>query len=401
MNPVDCIVIGGGISGISLARHLGAAGKRPLVIEKEDRAGGRLQTRVTRDGFRVEAGAHTCYNGYTSLLAITRELGITAGIRPLARLPYLLDRQGRLAPLFPSLPLLSICLNGTKALFLSKQGKSVNDYYRRVLGARAYDRVFSRAFRAVICQEAGDYPAAMLLKKRKERDKEFPRKWTFDGGLQPLVERVIERSGIPVATSDAATAIRRDGDAGYIVETATGRAYRSRAVALAVDPATAAALLHDVAPAAAALLATVPVARVDSLSLVARREELLAPPFSGVIPLGDDYFSIVSADPVGQPLYRGFTLHAAAGRLSPGEQLSAARALAGIPPGAIVETWHARHALPSPRVEHVNLAARLLAATRRSGIYITGNYFFGLSIEDCVNRSREEATRFLDEALLS
>jgi len=37
-------------------------------------------------------------------------------------------------------------------------------------------------------------------------------------------------------------------------------------------------------------------------------------------------------------------------------------------------------------------------ALARTPIYVTGNYFAGLSIEDCVLRSRDEAQRLLGEA---
>ncbi|MDR0544587.1 MAG: FAD-dependent oxidoreductase [Odoribacteraceae bacterium] len=392
----DCIIVGGGVSGVTLAHYLRAAGRDPLVIEKEVRPGGRLQShRLPGSDFIVETGAHTCYNGYASLLHIARRLPVVP--QPLVPLPYLLDSRGQLAPLVSAIPFPSLCLNLTKILFLSKEGKSVRDYYRRLFGARAYDRLFSRAFRAVICQQADDYPATMLLKKRKQRADDFPRKYSFAGGLQALVEAIVEQSAIPLATGDPATAIHRDANRVYIVETASGRRFHSRAVALALDPAAASLLLRPVAPAAADLLATIPLSRVDSLSIVARREDVPARPLSGVIPLRDDYLSIVSADPLAHPLYRAFTLHSAGGTLPPDKQLAVATALLGVSPSSVVATWNARHLLPSTRIEHARLAEQLLATTRHSGIYITGNYFLGLSIEDCVNRSRAEASRFIDE----
>ncbi|MDR2130831.1 MAG: FAD-dependent oxidoreductase [Odoribacteraceae bacterium] len=393
----DCIVTGGGISGVSFAYYLRAAGKKVIVIEKEHRAGGRLQTVVTGGSFRVEAGAHTCYNGYTSLLAIARELGLAGDIRGLERYPYLLDAGDRLTSVLSGISLVPLCLHGANLFFLSKEGKSVGEYYRRVVGGRNYDRLFSRAFRAVICQEADDYPAGMLLKRRATCAREFPRKYTFAGGMQSLVEGIAGRAGIPLVTGTTVVALRRDGTANapYTVACADGSTFRARSVALAIDPPAAAGLSRAVEPALAALLAALPVARVESLALVVKRDDAPVRPFSGIIPLGDDYLSVVSADPLGQPGYRGFTVHCKQGTLSPGARLATALRVLKLPPAAIVRQATVSHLLPSPRVEHARLGEQLRDATRHAGIHLLGNYFHGLSIEDCVNRSREEAARCL------
>lgn len=52
----DIIIIGAGISGVTLAQHLTAAGKRTLVLDKGRGVGGRMSTR-RRDGVRYDHGA--------------------------------------------------------------------------------------------------------------------------------------------------------------------------------------------------------------------------------------------------------------------------------------------------------------------------------------------------------
>lgn len=52
----DIIIIGAGISGVTLAQHLTAAGKRTLVLDKGRGVGGRMSTR-RREGVRYDHGA--------------------------------------------------------------------------------------------------------------------------------------------------------------------------------------------------------------------------------------------------------------------------------------------------------------------------------------------------------
>lgn len=52
------IIIGGGLTGLTLAFYLKKAGITPLVLEKNDRLGGAINT-ITKNGFVVEAGPNT------------------------------------------------------------------------------------------------------------------------------------------------------------------------------------------------------------------------------------------------------------------------------------------------------------------------------------------------------
>ena len=74
MSQHDVIIIGGGISGMSLAHYCAKAGLKPLVIDKNDQMGGTFNTCRT-DNFWFELGAHTCYNSYGNLVDLLRETG--------------------------------------------------------------------------------------------------------------------------------------------------------------------------------------------------------------------------------------------------------------------------------------------------------------------------------------
>ena len=53
----DVIVIGAGLGGLLAAAILGRRGARVVVLEREPRAGGRLRTHTTADGFSIDCGA--------------------------------------------------------------------------------------------------------------------------------------------------------------------------------------------------------------------------------------------------------------------------------------------------------------------------------------------------------
>ena len=51
----DILVIGAGVGGLCTAARLASAGRRPLLVERADRVGGRAST-VEVDGFKLNTG---------------------------------------------------------------------------------------------------------------------------------------------------------------------------------------------------------------------------------------------------------------------------------------------------------------------------------------------------------
>jgi protoporphyrinogen oxidase len=60
-----------------------------------------------------------------------------------------------------------------------------------------------------------------------------------------------------------------------------------------------------------------------------------------------------------------------------------------------VRAWaEMRHLLPVMRLEHLDMAVRVDALRSDSHVFMTGNYYYGLSLEDCVIRAEVEAERY-------
>jgi protoporphyrinogen oxidase len=393
----DCITIGGGISGISFAHQLHKSGKKALLLEKDNRLGGQINTGYFRD-FWYEMGAHTCYSTYLSLAAIINDTGCTKNVRLLNKHPYRIHTHKGFRSIASALSVPGMLLHGPKALLSKKDGKTVREYYRYILGHRNYDRLFSKAFRAVISQPADDYPAELLLKRRKYHCKDMPRKYTFTNGLSSLIAAIIEKTGCQVQLSATVTGIRRlDGEQIYELDTQSGEKWYATSIALAVDPQSAAVLLENIEPDLASLLATIPVFRSESLSLVLPKDVPIEK-MAGIIPQSNDFLSAVSRDLVDHPQYRCFTFHFEQGTKNDSQKMETVCKTLHISQTDIVEQSAAKHILPSLRTCHLNLTEQVENKRIHAGIYLLGNYFKGVSLEDCVQRAQVEFDRFTTNA---
>lgn len=391
----DCIIIGGGISGISFAHKLKEEGRKVLLLEKNERFGGQIHTHVSsgEPQFCLELGAHTCYNSYARLLSMVTDLHIDQHIRPLEKYPYKIYADGRIESPMKQISLPSLLMNGPRIFFSSREGKTVRNYFRPIVGAKNYDRLFSNMFRAVICQDADDYPAELFLKGRKERLKQFPRKFTFDQGLSSLLEYIVENSRFNHIKGEEVAEVRY-ADEVYSIVTRKGHCFQGKRIALATSPHVVAHLLREIEPEMSGLLQTIPMVMSGTFSVIVPKERIAVESVAGIIPVNDDFFSAVSADGVVHPHLRGFSFHYRQHHQEPDRMRELACTILRVRKEDIIETT-TTHTLPSLKLTHRNMAQQLENTRRHNSIFVLGNYFYGLSIEDCVHRSFDEYERYL------
>ena len=400
MEKTEVIVVGGGISGIAFAWKAARAGRSVLLLESGTRFGGCLHSHRTADGYWYELGAHTTYNSYGGFLDIAAGSGAAATIvqRGPARAQFGYLRDNAYEWLSPPALLrhfnwLEIVSSAPFAILRGKKGRTMGEYYGGLLGRGNYERFLRPFLAAVPSQDADGFPAdgpGSLFKKRPRR-KEFPRSYGFEGGLQAVCEAALRTPGLRVETG-AVVARVAPSAAGFVVTTADGRTFEAPLAAIAAPIDAAASMLRGDFAGLAQALAAVKTVTIDSLGVVLPRERCWMPEAAFVIPANDIFFSAVTRDPFPDPKHRAFTFHFKSGH-SREEHLRRMSEVLRVPVPELGEPETRRTLLPAPALGHDRIVAdldRLLAGRR---LALTGNYFQGLAIEDCVLRSFEEFAR--------
>jgi monoamine oxidase len=74
MQETDVLIIGGGLTGLTLNYLLRKAGYAALILEARDRLGGRIWTKTTTEGVKIDMGATWLGQKHTHLVQLLQEL---------------------------------------------------------------------------------------------------------------------------------------------------------------------------------------------------------------------------------------------------------------------------------------------------------------------------------------
>jgi hypothetical protein len=117
------------------------------------------------------------------------------------------------------------------------------------------------------------------------------------------------------------------------------------------------------------------------------------PPLAGLISIDDAFYSMVSRDYLPDEQHRGFAFHFPQGAVDAAAQVQCICRVLGIHEEQILGLSRVSNRLPALRTGHSALVERIDALLAGGRFAITGNWFLGVSIEDCLTRSRRELER--------
>jgi len=392
MKQYDIIIVGGGISGLSMAHYCANHGWQTLLLEQTPRLGGAIHSHTfpDMDGFWVEMGAHSCFNSYGHLLDILDQHQLLSKIQKKQTATFQLLVKNQLKSIPSQLHYFELLTHIWRFFKLSKQGKSVAEYYRPLLGHKNYRDVFSPAFNAVICQPADAFPADMLFRKKKRRSNVL-RSFTFADGLQVIPDHIAQHPNITILLQQSVDQIVYQPDQ-FIVHSQAGYYHASKLV-LATPVNVAKQLLYPIFPNMAKVLAQVKPVKIESVGVVLPKEKLHLPSVAGLIAKDDAFYSLVSRDTVHHSHYRGFTFHFKDQGLTRMQQLQRIGKVLYVQPEAFSSVYHKTNVLPALRAGHDLIMDIVDVQLNNLPLALVGNYFVGVSIEDCVTRTRLEFER--------
>lgn len=395
MENYDVIVVGAGISGMSFSHYATKAGLKTLVLEKSPRIGGSFHSEAltkNKSDFWLELGAHTCYNSYSNLIEVIEDCGIADQISPRAKAPFKVLTNGNVKSFTSQINFFELLTSIPKAFSRKKEGETVESYYGSILGKKNFKKVFSALFSAVPSQNADEFPADALFKKR-ERRKDILKHYTMKNGLESITSAIAEHDKPVIKFGVEIGEIKQD-DKGYVLKTNEGN-FSCRSLSICTSVTSAPALLNNISTELADKISKIRFQKIESFGVVVPKDSTKLVLFAGLVPIEDAFFSAVSRDTVPDSSYRGFTFHFKPELLTADQKVEKICKVLGISKDQIIESHEKLNIVPSLRLGHYALIDEIDQLLKEQNLFLSGNYFAGLSIEDCVSRSKAEVERMV------
>lgn len=392
IKTLDYVVVGAGISGLSAAFELEKNSLSGVVLEASDKAGGCIES-VRAENFHQELGAHSLFNSYGGVIKMISSLSIEDQIITKEKMPFLLWSQDKVSSIFKALNLPLMFISVFKILWHKKSNETVVQFYGAITGKKNYTKIIRHALNAVACQNMDLAPANFLFQKRA-RHKNFMRKFSFEQGMQAFTDALGRSLKIQYKTN--VHEVRWEDDR-YLLSTDQGQFY-CKFLLLATPVKVAADLVKNINPEVSALLGSIQASHFSSVAVMVKRDKLKLDECAGWIGVQGDFYSMVSADPVNSlDSYRGFTFHFKPNVGSKQEQVEKIRKMLNVGLKDIKHIIYKENTLPIIAKQHFQQAQKIDMALQAKSLGLSGNYFYGMSIEDCVQRSFSEVNRMMDK----
>lgn len=396
MESYDVAIIGAGISGIRFAQQALKHKLSSVVIEKNAKPGGCIETFYPPNTpqFWTELGAHTAYNSYHHLLEYCDWNNLIKNLEIRDRQNFkLLDQYNHICSIFKQLNLIRAGIGLGLFKLTKPKLRTVSEYFSFVLGKKNYHQVLQYCFDAVLCQDSGDFPADFLFKKR-HKNKKFPRSFTFKNGMSTLFSS-LKVGTLNIEFNYPCQKISYENGAWYI---STGiKEYHAQQLMLATPWHITQKLLGAIKHPISKLNYQPLISYIKTISLVLDKQKTdHIKPMAGLIGIKRQFYAMVSRDIIPNPNYRGFTVHFRSTEIEPEKLLSDFLKQCNIPHYAVVDYTVKDNAVPAyTKNHHLFIEGLDRALTKDNSLYLAGNYFTRLAIEDCIYRADNEINRLL------
>lgn len=427
-------IIGGGISGLTTGFLLKRKGFAVTVYEKSETVGGNIQT-IQKDGYTIEQGPNSLLKA-PRLIDLVRLLNLEEKVIAAdenANKRYILA-DGKLEAMGPKSFVngyfsLKTILSLAREPFVrskSPEGESVAEFVSRRIGAEFLDKAIDPFVSGVYAgdpanlsmrsafpklfemeRDFGSLIMGTIRRKTEKPDPNFPRTFSFKGGLKTLIEAMADDLGEAVKRGTAVEKIENLPDGKYGVN---GEEFD--AVVISTPAFIAADLVKTRDEKLAALLAEINYPQVAVVVFGVKTEDikmkldgfgfLIASKERRPI-LGTLFHSAVFPErsPAGSQLLMTFVGGVRAGdkldsqtdeelKNTVREQLSEIIGLTGEPDFYHVKRW--RRAIPQYRVGYEKTTEACADFEKQNaGIYFCSNFYRGISMSDCVKNAFETA----------
>lgn len=296
-------IVGAGVTGLTAAWRLRAAGHEVVIYEKSSVAGGRTRS-IRQDGFIFDVGAITMLPTYANVVALATELGIEHHLHKMT--PVIgIPRDGEIHPLDLAHPIKSflatrLISTATKLRLLRLAGplrrawtkarfdslapladfddETVGSFVRRTCGVEAADYIAGPVIRGNTLNSIDSAPYGEFLWMLRQYG--APHLFGFDRGINFLAETLADR--LPVSFETEVTAVEPDGD-GVIVRGRGNFVERFDACVIAQTPGGVLSLAPDLTAGQRDFLETIKPLKSISLHVGLRRaprnkETFILPP---------------------------------------------------------------------------------------------------------------------------
>ncbi len=299
MEP-DCIIVGGGVSGLSLGFDLQQLGRQVVVLENEEAPGGTLRS-TRRDGLILEWGCNAFVDREPKMRELVERLGIQSKLRPAApdaKTRWVLH-QGRLValPRSPKTLLTSPLLSAKGKLRLlgepltprgNADDESLGDFARRHLGREAalvlvdalQTGTFAGDLEALSAHAAfplfreleSNHRSLLFAQLKRARAAGPPRTGpltSFEGGMGTLAEALAGALGNGFRPGAHVESLGRHFDKWEVRFTGKSGSgvLRARTLVLATPAFAASALLEPLHPKLSDALKAIPYAPIAAVHL--------------------------------------------------------------------------------------------------------------------------------------